>query len=296
MRQLGKLPDEATAHKLADFLLTLGISTKVDPDGDAWAVWVRQEEQLDDARREFAAFQAEPGAERYQQAATDAAKLRREEAQRDRAARRNHVELRNRWGGAVMGNTPVTLVLIGVSVLIALQSGFGSSPPQALLMAEMTEVGPGMYRWSLADHLRAGEFWRLITPIFLHFGVIHLLFNMLWMYDLGRRVESLLGTGKYIAFVLTAALVSNFAQYYFKHPNFGGMSGVVYALIGYAWVQYRYAGVMWLYLGPSGMFIAMLWLAMSMANPASNVANWAHGVGLLVGAILGWLPIAWRRR
>ncbi len=102
---------------------------------------------------------------------------------------------------------------------------------------------------------------------------------MLWMYDLGRRVESLLGTGKYIAFVLTAALVSNFAQYYFKHPNFGGMSGVVYALIGYAWVQYRYAGVMWLYLGPSGMFIAMIWLAMSMANPASNVANWRTAWG-----------------
>ncbi|MBL8830570.1 MAG: rhomboid family intramembrane serine protease [Planctomycetaceae bacterium] len=296
MRQLGKLPDQATAHKLADFLLTLGISTKVDPDGDAWAVWVRQEEQLDEARREFAAFQAEPGAARYQQATAEANQLRRTEAQRDRAARRNQVELRNRWGGTVAGNTPVTWVLIGVSVFVAMQSGFGSTPPDALFMAELHEVGPGLYRWSLADHLRAGEFWRLVTPIFLHFGVIHLLFNMLWMYDLGRRTESLLGTGKYIAFVLIAAVLSNFAQYYFQDPSFGGMSGVVYALIGYAWVQYRYAGVMWLYLGPSGMFIAMLWLVMSMLNPASGVANWAHGAGLLVGVVLGGLPIVWRRR
>jgi GlpG protein len=291
MRQLGKLPDEATAQRLVDFLLTLNISAKVDADGDAWAVWIRQEEQLDEARRELAAFQADPSAERYQKASRDAIQIRREEAKRDQAARKNHVELRNRWGTQSAGDTPITWLLIVVSVWIALQSGMGNSPPDTLFIAHIEMTDTGQRYWSLAHDLRQGEVWRLITPIFLHFGPIHLLFNMMWMYDLGRRVESFVGRWSYLGIVVSAAVISNVAQYYFKGPFFGGMSGVVYALIGYAWVQYRYAGVMWLYLGPSGMFMALFWLLLCMADPMSGVANWAHGVGLVVGMFLGWLPI-----
>ena len=85
-----------------------------------------------------------------------------------------------------------------------------------------------------------GEWWRLLTPIFLHFGLMHILFNMLWMWQLGGPFENRLGTGELSIFILGAGVISNLAQYFYD-PDipFGGMSGVVYGLLGYYWAQGR---------------------------------------------------------
>jgi len=297
MRQAGSLSSEADARRLADYLLTLGISTKIDPSGDAWLIWVRQEDQIEQARKELADFRFNPQAERYQLAAHNAEQLRREEKRRDAEAKRNVVDLRGRWDATTARSTPVTWVLISASIWVALQSSFGGAPEQLELLwfAELHPLADGWVRYSLEETLTSGQWWRLLSPIFIHFGAMHLLFNMLWMYDLGRRVEALVGTWRYIAMVVLIGLGSNLAQFYFTGPHFGGMSGVVYGLIGFAWVQYRYASRAMMFLGQGAMFIAVAWLVLGFANMLGPMANWAHLVGLVIGMVLGGLPIAWSK-
>lgn len=299
MRQLGSIPQETAARQFVDYLLTLNVAAKCDHTGDRWEIWVHNEDQLELARREFQEFLAHPTADKYTAAVEEAQRLRRDEQQRDRAARKNYVELRTRWDKKSPGSVFVTWVLLGASCWLALQTGFGSTIPPELLIAVPYVTVDGQEYWSLSKHLQNGELWRLVTPIFLHFSPMHLLFNMMWTYDLGRRIEAQLGHWRFVLLVLVAAVLANLAQYFVTGPGFGGMSGVVYAWIGFAWVQWRYAGNMHLYLGPSGMFMAMAWLVLCFVGMLGDIANWAHLVGLLVGLAAGWVPIVgsnWRRR
>ena len=115
----------------------------------------------------------------------------------------------------------VSIVLIAVSGLVAASSNLGASIPElkTLFIADPAHAG-------FAD-IAQGQVWRLITPIFIHFGALHLLFNMIWVWDLGKLIEARKGIGFYIGFVLVAGVASNLAQYLFTDsPYFGGMSGV----------------------------------------------------------------------
>lgn len=138
-----------------------------------------------------------------------------------------------------------------------------------------------------------GQYWRLITPIFLHFGIFHVAFNSVWMWELGRRVEPLAGSMHILMVVLLMALASNIAQYLWSGPSlFGGMSGVVYGLLGYVWMRNKVAPRPILAL-PSGLLVFMLvWLFAGMTGlidllMSGSIANAAHAAGLVSGMVLG---------
>ena len=137
--------------------------------------------------------------------------------------------------------------------------------------------------------VESGEVWRLVTPIFLHFGILHIAFNMFWLYDLGTLIERKLGSWRYLLIVLVMAIVSNVAQFVAAGPMFGGMSGVVYGLFGYAWVRGRLDPTCGLYLRPDIAFWMIGFFVICALGLIPNVANWAHGGGLATGAALGYL-------
>jgi len=138
-----------------------------------------------------------------------------------------------------------------------------------------------------------GQYWRLVTPVFLHFGWLHIVFNSLWLWELGRRVEQVLGHFNMVMLFLVIAVVSNVSQFAFGGAGlFGGMSGVVYGLLGFSWVapllQPRWQ------IQPSSpiMLFMVSWLVVCMAGVVEvlgfgAIANAAHVGGLLCGVLLG---------
>ncbi|TGD74771.1 rhomboid family intramembrane serine protease [Mangrovimicrobium sediminis] len=138
-----------------------------------------------------------------------------------------------------------------------------------------------------------GEYWRLVTPVLLHFGLLHIAFNLLWFWVFGAPLERVLGKFNYLGVLLVIAVSSNFSQFLASGPGpFGGMSGVVYGVLGFAAV----APVLqpaWPIRVPTTVVVFMLgWLLVCMTGVLEvlgfgAIANAAHFSGLVAGALLG---------
>ena len=137
--------------------------------------------------------------------------------------------------------------------------------------------------------------WRLFTPMLLHFRLLHIIFKLLWWQTLGGIIERFQSSAQLLVVTLVTAALSNYAQFAASGPNFGGLSGVVYGLLGYLWLYGRVnpaAG----YGIPRPVVVLMLaWLVICWVGLADIVANEAHFAGLLSGCVLGALTGLWRR-
>ena len=138
--------------------------------------------------------------------------------------------------------------------------------------------------------------WRLFTPAFLHFGVAHVLFNSLWMWDLGRRLEFFLGRFMLILFFLLTAAISNGVQYWWQpHNPFGGMSGVIYALVGFMMISHKLRPNPYTAVPPVVLGTMLFWLVLCMTGAldvliGGGVANGAHLGGLIAGCLFALIP------
>lgn len=296
MRQIGTLENETSARRFTAYLLTQGIDAHADQGMDQWQIWVRDEDQRDRGREELQQFVENPSDERYRKAENAAEALVRQRTQQHAKARRNVVEMRGRWrragAGVRGGRPPVVFALVLLSVAVTILTWFGNSAPRSL--------GAGIYnQLSFANRaayaesedafvsIKQGQIWRAITPIFLHMAPMHILFNMLMFYYLGRQVEFIRGPVVLGILILVLALVSNVAQAAVVGPLFGGMSGVVYGLFGYIWMQQRMRPESGFHLEPSTILIIMIWFVLCWVEVIPGIANYAHGGGLAAGMIIG---------
>jgi rhomboid protease GlpG len=151
--------------------------------------------------------------------------------------------------------------------------------------------------------IRQGEAWRLFSPCVLHSEFLHILFNMIWLWVLGRPIEQRIGFAKTGILTLIAGIGSNTIQYLVSGPFFIGYSGVVMALAGFIWMRERLAPwegyplnrttILFLVLFVVSMFALtfasfFLQIFTSVAF-APNIANTAHIAGAVIGALLGRL-------
>ena len=167
-----------------------------------------------------------------------------------------------------------------------------------MFISERIIEGGVVERLKDLPEIRHGEVWRLFTPIFIHFGILHILFNMLWLLDLGTMIERRQSTRVLAALLLVIAALSNFGQYLWQGPVFGGMSGVVYGLIGYIWLRGKFDPASGLFLHSSTVTMAVIWFVLCLAGVFPYVANAAHGVGFAVGIAWGYVSalLAARKR
>jgi len=191
---------------------------------------------------------------------------------------------------SIWRRAPVTLGLIALSVCGFLLV-YLNAPMEWLAQLTFTpfSISGGQIQFREAS----GEYWRLITPAFIHFGWLHIVFNSLWLWDLGGRVERVMGSFNMVLLFLVIALVSNVAQFVFGGPGlFGGMSGVVYGLLGFSWVGPLLQPAWKIQPTPGIMLFMVGWLVLCIFGIVEvlgfgAIANAAHVGGLLSGAVLG---------
>ncbi|MCE9686200.1 rhomboid family intramembrane serine protease GlpG [Shewanella sp. AS16] len=272
MTEIGRLPNSRAAQAFVDYLKGLDIDCRVVPLERGFALMVTQDSQLQQAQQEFAHFMAHPYDNKYLQASWENGDTH---TKLDYGA--PTLQLVSQF---ITGSGPVTLVIFCACVLIFAAMNLG--------LAE--EVFNALSFFGAVPEADFGQFWRLFTPSLLHFSAMHIIFNLLWWWYLGGKIETRLGSKPLLILLVVAGTLPNLAQFYVGGPYFGGLSGVVYALVGYTWILGQRRPDAGIGLPPAYMGFMLLWLALGFTDIFGlAIANGAHIAGLLIGLAQGLL-------
>ena len=136
-----------------------------------------------------------------------------------------------------------------------------------------------------------GQYWRFVTPIFLHANLLHVGLNMLNFVVLGVFLERLVGHARFLLIYLITGIISIIASFYFAPQEISvGASGAIFGLVG----AYSIFVLVHRQAFPRGGIPALLWLVLiigvnlGLGLVIPNVDNYAHLGGLLSGCLLGW--------
>jgi rhomboid protease GluP len=176
----------------------------------------------------------------------------------------------------------VTWVLLGLILAVfALETAAGGSTETEVLVRLGAKVNP---------LIAQGEYWRLLSAMFLHIGLMHLAFNGYALAAIGTELERLLGWQRFLAIYLVSGLFGGLASYAFSDSLSAGASGAIFGIIGAlaafflrhrqqlgAWGQRRLANI---------AFLIVINLVLGFTQPA--IDNMAHLGGLISGFCLGW--------
>jgi membrane associated rhomboid family serine protease len=141
-----------------------------------------------------------------------------------------------------------------------------------------------------SGYIRRGQFWRLFTTIFPHLNILHLAFNLYWLWIFGTIIERNFGHAKTALLIVLFAAVSTSLDFALDRGGVG-LSGAGYGLFGLLWVlsahDERFRGAMdqrtvKLFVG---WFFLCIVTTISGAYPVANVA---HAVGAILGILTGY--------
>ena len=192
-------------------------------------------------------------------------------------------------------HSPMTAAVLIACLLVALitQLGGDLDTVRWFTFNDFKIEGDYVYFAPLEYALERGQWWRLWSPMLLHFGFLHLAMNMLWYWEIGRRIEAHQGAVFLLLLTLVSAVVSNVSQFAFSDAAlFGGLSGVLYAVLGHCWIYQRIYPQAH-YALPNGVVAMMLiWLLLCLSGVVTalgfgQIANAAHVSGVLLGCVSG---------
>ena len=269
MIQLLVLGDARMAQALVDYLATLGIPCELTQSELGVSVWLADERRLAQAQQEVKRFLSEPNHPRYMEASWQS----------------GHADARIDYSKGMTDPVTDFLHQAGPLTLVVIIA--------CLAIYALDAIGLPIFD-ELAFHPTLAQFtdwqaWRYVTPAFIHFSVVHLVFNLLWWWYLGGQIEQRLGSGKLFILLIVGAALPNIAEFFVSGPRFGGLSGVVYALLGYSWLRTRLQPDCGLAMPPALMGFMLVWLVLGFLDMLGTpTANMAHLAGLLVGLAQGW--------
>ena len=131
--------------------------------------------------------------------------------------------------------------------------------------------------------------------MFVHFGWLHIVFNLLWVWEIGRRIEAVSGALVLVGVVAFASVVANITQFLMSGPGFfGGMSGVVFGLLGHSLVWSRFVPERAIDVSRAVYIFMFIFLVVGFTGAfdalgLGKIANGAHLGGLVAGFITGGL-------
>lgn len=204
-----------------------------------------------------------------------------------------------RGGGffASLRRSPLTAAVLLLTFIVAAITLLGGNF-ETIRWFSFTDFridGDYAYFATLEQTLSEGQWWRLITPIFVHFGLLHLAMNSMWYWELGRRIEQRQGASMLLGLTLLFGVISNLSQYAFGGPGiFGGLSGVLFGLLGHCWLFQKVSPNEAYRLPPGVVVLMLVWLVICLTGVVDVVsfgtlaiANAAHVGGLVAGCITG---------
>lgn len=175
-----------------------------------------------------------------------------------------------------------TYVILAANALVWLAMELsGGSESLAVLVRFGAKYNPAIV---------AGEYWRFVTPIFMHIGFLHLGVNSYALLIFGRDVERLFGRGRFLAMYLLSGIGGSVASFVGNDALSAGASGAIFGLVGAMVVylliyrkQFGHGGQRQL---TNLLFVVALNLALGFAG--TGIDNLGHIGGLLAGLALGW--------
>jgi GlpG protein len=286
MRHIGTIAEKKQAERFVHFLASQHIEATLRPFQETGSdVWVFDEDRVATAREQLTAFLAMPDDTRFDTAKghqpCGTRRFFRLSTPSDHARSidvRTEIFHRRR-----LSPVPVTWLCIAVSVAVMLLAHVPAWTP---VISKLYFSG---YFGTTFPEIRAGQVWRLVTPIFLHGGLLHLLFNMVWLYQLGGQIEAQESSRYFAVMVLVLAIFCNTGQYLVSGPLFVGMSGVVYGLLGYIWMMTQFQMATRYILSQQTVMFMLVWLGLCLVGIIPHVANTEHVLGLLLGVAWGFM-------
>ena len=277
---LVQIKEHSLALLFANYLVTQGVEAQVNEIDGSFVVFCA-ENKCNYAKAEFEAFIQQPHAEKYQQAAWQSSEVVE--------VRDGSESLLSSFKQNFLAHAGiVTLSVFSVCWLIFIASNLGWA--QAIF--SRVQFFP-----NLSVDAFFSEPLRLLGPAFFHFSLLHIVFNTMWWWQLGGSIEKVLGKGTLINLFLLSAIASNVGQYLVSGPNFGGLSGVVYALVGFVWWYGYLAPEKGLSLSKPIIGFLLFWLVLGFADLLPvNIANTAHLLGLLSGCFFAVLNVKFLRK
>ena len=170
----------------------------------------------------------------------------------------------------------ITYILIAINVLVFILSMFNENILLNFVVNRELIVNIGQY-------------YRLFTGMFLHSGIIHLLFNMYALYIIGMQLESFLGKWKYLVVYLLSGLGASMLSIFFSNSFSVGASGAIFGLMG-ALLYFGYHYRVYLDSVVKSQIIPLIVLNLILGFTLSGIDNWAH-VGGLVSGILATMAV-----
>jgi GlpG protein len=300
LRQIGTLPKALDSKVFADYLLTLGMRARIDEQPEGWMVWIYNEDHVLKARQELQGYVSQPNDPRYQNAIEAARSIRQKDQQLDQEFRKNFRSVADQWAYPSLRQRPLTFGLVAACLVVFLLVESGRFPglEQQLTFSRTYVDLQGRPRSTGLSDILSGELWRLVSPVFLHFSILHLLFDVWALSAFATLIEVRRGTSRLAVLVFVSAVVSNMGEYLYGErfspgePHvFGGISGVVCALFGYIWMKGLYEPEQRMILHPNSVMLMLLWITLCMTGSFTSVigsiANAAHLAGLVVGVAFG---------
>ncbi len=187
--------------------------------------------------------------------------------------------------------TPITICIIGLTLLIAIVTSLGTDlSVYSVLLYPLVDTSSLLA--SLGELKSVLALTKTVTPIFLHFGELHLVFNMLWMWYFGKQLEQILPAWLFLSSIILISFTSNTVQYLVSgYNNFGGMSGVIYGLVGFSWVFSKFQIKENMVITNNLFIFFIVSLVLMEVFASSWIATAAHVGGLVSGLIIGTLYI-----
>ncbi len=277
---LVKVSQHNIALLFANYLTSINIHAKVELEGSEYIVFC-QSSELDQAKGIFAEFIADPYQEKYQQAAWNSGEIAE--------VNDNSPSLIASFKQQFLAHAGwVTLTVFALCWLVFIASVLGLARPAFQLLHFYPELTLDAFFESPL---------RLLGPALFHFSWLHIVFNTMWWWQLGGSVERILGKGALINLFLVTAIFSNLGQFIVTGPNFGGLSGVVYGLVGYVWWYGWLAPEKGLLISKPIIGFLLFWLVLGYVDVLPvNMANTAHLLGLVSGCLLAAINILLMKR